>query len=338
MPLRRIPELGSRTLKALDACLRNHVPHREQDWWTCRDLLAVPRNSVVASLDGPTSKQKADMFLQRCLGIDESLVVDDGGGLAKTVSIEDSYKRATMLSTRAVWDVLEDLLVRLLKLLDERMWTSDRPELAFPTTFRVTIRNRVENENKQGRNNMTISKQCPLNGKKLLSIEDSTQKIKLLRHATGALLKALFPPEMSSFSKTRDKINVTKINLAATNFADVKENTKCEKRLAGAALNSVADYFSLDASTRKAESSQSSLSPLYRGADTSSPSQPNCVHAIYSSPSTITKAMTENVEDILISQSRKFHTKKKETKVGDETCTTGWETSSISVLHTKKKQ
>mmetsp|Transcript_4571 Transcript_4571/g.6701 ORF Transcript_4571/g.6701 Transcript_4571/m.6701 type:complete len:354 (+) Transcript_4571:76-1137(+) len=60
MPLRRVPGLGSRTLSSLSSCLLNHNEKRtEEAFWTCRDLLNVPRHAIISSLSERESfKQK----------------------------------------------------------------------------------------------------------------------------------------------------------------------------------------------------------------------------------------------------------------------------------------
>jgi DNA polymerase iota len=49
MPLRKIPQLGSKTLQALKPCLERYH-NRQAEFWTCSDLLRVPRHEVLACL------------------------------------------------------------------------------------------------------------------------------------------------------------------------------------------------------------------------------------------------------------------------------------------------
>ena len=59
MPLRRIPDLGSRTLKALNTCLQQYNRCKQNDeFWTCRDLLQVPRHEIITCLSKHDSFQK----------------------------------------------------------------------------------------------------------------------------------------------------------------------------------------------------------------------------------------------------------------------------------------
>jgi DNA polymerase iota len=49
MPLRKIPQLGYATLKALKPCLERYH-NRQPEFWTCHDLTRVPRREVLACL------------------------------------------------------------------------------------------------------------------------------------------------------------------------------------------------------------------------------------------------------------------------------------------------
>jgi nucleotidyltransferase/DNA polymerase involved in DNA repair len=59
MPLRKIPELGSGTLKALKRCLEHTHNGRSPDFWTCRDLVHVPRHAILEALAQVKSFEKS---------------------------------------------------------------------------------------------------------------------------------------------------------------------------------------------------------------------------------------------------------------------------------------
>ena len=59
MPLRRIPDLGSRTLKAIANLLRNvNGESSILEYWTCSDLLRVPKDAIIDVLSNHASFHK----------------------------------------------------------------------------------------------------------------------------------------------------------------------------------------------------------------------------------------------------------------------------------------
>jgi len=57
MPLRKIPDLGNGTIKVLNACLQQTHHGRSPDFWTCRDLVQVPRHEILTCLERLNSSQ-----------------------------------------------------------------------------------------------------------------------------------------------------------------------------------------------------------------------------------------------------------------------------------------
>lgn len=195
-----------------------------------RDLLKVPHELIAKSLKGlqssqGTSSEQCDLIVQRCRGLDTSQIIDDGGELPKTVSVENSFKRGTVCTMAGVWQALEDLLQRLPLLLNDRTsWAVD-PEQAFPTTIRLTVRmvDRCLVSHKR-RPFVTQSKQSPMTttGKTLVQEQDVKQQSVILQRLVTPLLDQLIPA-------TKKDINLTRLNIAVTNFQDVKTNeTKVE--------------------------------------------------------------------------------------------------------------
>mmetsp|Transcript_9068 Transcript_9068/g.13242 ORF Transcript_9068/g.13242 Transcript_9068/m.13242 type:complete len:329 (-) Transcript_9068:256-1242(-) len=152
------------------------------------------------------------------------VVNDDGGGLLKTLSVENSFMRGTITTIQCVKSVgFDGLFVRLPKLLDERKLSSHAPQLAYPTTIRLSVRvvdpslvKKNEEANTRRRPFLTVSKQFPFDGKRLLNSNNA--------HARSNFLQSLIlPPLDTLLYRWRHCINVTKINVAVTNFADLLE-------------------------------------------------------------------------------------------------------------------
>jgi hypothetical protein len=163
-----------------------------------------------------SSEQQCDLLLQRCRGLDTTEVVDDEGDLQKTVSVENSFRRGTVRNMDAVWRALEDLFVRLPKLLQDRTsWALD-PDRAFPTTIRLTIRMVDPDLLHKRRPYVTKSKQTPLDGKTLVqgTIEQNQ----------SIMLKTQVTPLLKQLLQAKD-INITRMNIALTNFQDVAHPT-----------------------------------------------------------------------------------------------------------------
>ena len=230
MPLRKVPGLGSRTLKSLQACLREHNDPHESPFWTCRDLLRVPRSDVTAIC----GFGQGELLLQRCRGLDPLKIEDDHGGLAKTVSVEDSYKRGSVTTINKAATKLEILCGRLPPLLDERRLDSDRRDLSYPRTIRLTIRLVDHNLVKQKRPFVTKSIQRTFEGRSLLVTSSGEDRCAVIRAATKPLLDHILLGNTA--------LNVTKLNIAVTGFADVR----LQSSPTGSGQRSVKHFFAAD--------------------------------------------------------------------------------------------
>lgn len=231
MPLRKLNDIGYRTMKALGGAIRSKWSDEMSSGQepqilgaskitTVSDLLKLPRESIVQSLQGlhslqNSSPEKCDAILDRCRGLDPSLVIDDEGGLPKTVSVENSFRRGTVRSMDAVWKALDDLFVRLPQLLQDRSDSSEDPSKSFPTTLRLTARTVDYNLSHKRRPYTTHSKQTKIRGKALLEAKSVTEQ--------AALLKEWIKPLAQQLLLTpgrQEDIDVTRLNIAATNFQD----------------------------------------------------------------------------------------------------------------------
>lgn len=159
-----------------------------------------------------------DLILNRCNGVDTISIDDDRGCESKTVSVENSFIRGSILSEKAARDKLHLLCERLPHLLVERKKHALKPESAFPETLRLTIRF-VDPTVQSGRRPFrTISKQVSIsNGRFLVERSNGDDVLSpkdILRHAFDPMLDTLL-------QKSMQEINVTRINIAATNFLDV---------------------------------------------------------------------------------------------------------------------
>ena len=225
-------------------------------FWTCHDLLKVPQWQIESCLQtlvtsspsrregkkihhhqdvgDVTTETRATTLRELCLGLDTSQIEDDNGGLTKQVSVEDSFQRGTNVTRESVWKAMESLFVRLPILVDERQEASPYPERAFPTTLRCTARvvdpaklqqtssvNGIQKVPPQGQKRrrrpfVTRSKQCRFDGKSYLHNKDPQARRHLLKSTVEPLLKALV-------FCTPGRINVTRLNLAVTNFQDMED-------------------------------------------------------------------------------------------------------------------
>jgi hypothetical protein len=175
-------------------------------------------------------------LLQKCRGIDISTVEDDQGGLPKTVSVENSFKRGSVLTQVRVCQAMEELYNRLPRLLHERAgWSTastkspaalsssplslslePRPPPDYPTTIRLTARIVVKDlsalQSPTGRSRrrpfMTHSKQVAFDGEAFMN--EISQPAAFLRRCVNPLLRDLV------FKST--DIDVTRLNIAVTNF------------------------------------------------------------------------------------------------------------------------
>jgi impB/mucB/samB family C-terminal domain/Ubiquitin binding region len=166
--------------------------------------------------DTRSGQGHCDFILQRCRGLDETEVIDDQGGLAKTVSVENSFRRGTMRTMRSVRDALDQLLERLPRLLRDRKSWSTHPDRAFPTTIRITARVVDERlRSTKRRPYVTKSAQKTLDGQSVLQMKDLGKQSEMLRHAVTPLVRQLL-----GSSDTKD-LDVTRLNLATSNFQDI---------------------------------------------------------------------------------------------------------------------
>lgn len=250
MPLRKIPNLGRQTFYALLPLLESHYnsTNRDKKSWKCHHLrnlslldvqmalsegVATSVTSIEKKYDNQSkARQRAITLLQNCCGIDESPIVDDDGGLPKTVSVENSFRRGSLCSAEGLQTALEDLCRRLPRLLqDRRQWSKSlRPEndsLAYPTTISLTLRKVVDSARTRvdsKRPFRTESRQCPLlNGSKLVHTDLSSAQT-ILRAASRVLLESFLRTMMNDGG-----INVTRVNLSVTNFRDLERMTAPEE-------------------------------------------------------------------------------------------------------------
>ena len=151
-----------------------------------------------------------------CRGQDDSVIVDDQGGLPKTVSVENSFRRGTVCSMSKLQEALEELYQRLPILYQHRADWSENPEKSYPSSFRITVRFvDATLMGKRRRPFVTRSKQIPLlNGSELLQKVTGGKFVQLLRELTIPLLRSLLPKN--------EQINVTRVNIALAGFADAQ--------------------------------------------------------------------------------------------------------------------
>lgn len=159
------------------------------------------------------------MLLEKCRGVDHGEIYDDYGGLTKTVSVENSMKRGTVTSKDLVWKEVHELFRRLPRLLDERQSTSSDPASAFPTTLRLTARivDKALQASKR-RPFTTRSKQVPFDGKTYMADKEQGR-----RHV---MLQKMVYPMLRGLVFDQGAINVTRINLAVTNFQDLRSEVQ----------------------------------------------------------------------------------------------------------------
>jgi hypothetical protein len=118
---------------------------------------------------------------------------------------------------------MEDLYERLPRLLKERAQWSHAPVKAYPTTIRLTVRSVIKAgssmnqlaslQKTRRRPFVTHSKQMAVDGQALMALEDVNGKRNFLRRIVAPLMRTLLP--------SAEEINVTRINVATTNFQDV---------------------------------------------------------------------------------------------------------------------
>lgn len=145
------------------------------------------------------------------------MITDDGGSLTKTVSVEDSFIRGSVISMNTVRQKLDLLYGRLLRLLKQRKESSPDPKQSYPRAIRVSVRmldKRLENSGR--RPFRTISKQNAFNGKRLMEENHIKEQISILHTSALPILESLFNQHFDDID-----VNVTRLNLAAISFADI---------------------------------------------------------------------------------------------------------------------
>jgi hypothetical protein len=166
-----------------------------------------------------SSEALCDDLMKKCRGIDDSRIEDDHGGLPKTVSVENSFRRNTVRTSDAMWRALQDLFQRLPRLLDDRRANSECPDQSYPTTIRLTA-GIVDKQllHTKKRPFVTRSKQCTFSAGKALMAETGnvTKRIELIRKAVTPLVESLVLND--------GNINVVRINIAVTGFQDLQES------------------------------------------------------------------------------------------------------------------
>jgi hypothetical protein len=192
----------------------------EQKLQTVLDLLELPRSTMRQALQAmaayqsdTSSEEHCELLIQQCRGLDTSEVVDDHAGLPKTVSVENSFRRGTLQTEEAVKDAMEDLYQRLpLLLLDRASWAKE-PKMSYPSKIRLTARF-LDPQISTGkrRPSKVTSRQSPFDGQRYLVHEtDLRIQSESIKKHIQPLLRELLPT----------KIDVTRINIAVTDFQDV---------------------------------------------------------------------------------------------------------------------
>jgi hypothetical protein len=211
--LRAVPE------RYIAACLEP-LPYRESRYVCSR--VTTRRTEAFLSHDHYAllgSEEQARILLQKCQGLDTTRVEDDSGGLAKTVSVENSFRRGTVITQKGVLESAKDVCRRLPDLVQERVSLSHNPDSAYPTTLRLTVR-MVDQlsaspplaRDERRRPFETTSKQTGLDGKCLMALDDH-EKISYLYRRVSPLLKALILDQPC--------YDLTRLNLAVANFHDL---------------------------------------------------------------------------------------------------------------------
>lgn len=156
--------------------------------------------------------------MNKCRGVDHTRIEDDGGGLAKTVSVENTFRRNTARTSEAVWNALQELTMRLPRLLLERRTNSSTPSLSYPTILRLTAAV-VDKSIQKRRPFVTRSKQCSFpSGKALMEETEETSQSEILLKAATPLVKNLL-------LKNTSDINLVRLNIAVTGFQDLESTS-----------------------------------------------------------------------------------------------------------------
>lgn len=245
------------------------------------------------------SEKQCDLILQRCNGIDYMPIIDDGGELSKTVSVEDSFIRGSILSFDIVVEKLQSLYGRLLRLLVQRKDFAAKPALAYPRALRVSVRIVDRSLEKIGRRPFrTISKQTTFNGKRLMGEPNQCVQESLLKETALPLLTSLLK------DGTILELNVTRLNLAVVAFADIDDTTSAKATKLDDSTNqrSLSSYFShrnLKQTSNITKATMKSPSPNKRSLESPSPSSSSAIKQSFerkkklkpNSPQSVSKEM-----------------------------------------------
>lgn len=160
-------------------------------------------------------------------------MVDDHGFAQKTLSIENSFKRGSLTTRERLLQVMDELYDRFPRLLNDRTkWSSD-PNNAYPTTVRLTVRFVLDGDPRgltAGSTRTVLkSQQSRCNGQALLDSRSDAQ-VSLIRSMVHPLLKSLV--------LSLEKFNISRINVAFTNFCDVCVKTSATSSLSLTMLRS----------------------------------------------------------------------------------------------------
>ena len=295
MPLRRIPDLGSRTLRSIIPILKEYNRDQDPKFWTCTHLLNVPRHAFHSCLERDKDGSLCDLLINRCKGLDTLAIVDDGGGINKQVSVEDSFIRGSLTSMDGVMKNLNLLFVRILRLLDKRKKSSQKPHEAYPRALRLTARivDRSVTSRRPFRN---ISKQVAINGKLLMEMQDREERIAILKNHTMPLLIIL--------KHVTDGLNVTRLNLATASFADIGLSSSSEQSVARTTQKNVSSFFKCQQST-----------PLWNEQDSVSNTEElrldHCLESNLSKHTTDVLLNPTRMQDVIENLKRKQYRKRK---------------------------
>jgi hypothetical protein len=120
-----------------------------------------------------------------------------------------------------VWKNLDSFCVRLLHLLSDRLAYSLNPKLAHPSTLRLTVRFIDPLLSHLRRPYVTRSKQVAIDGKMLTSAAaDEGRQALLLKQWVTPLVQIMLVD-----NRDMAELDITRMNLAVTNFADVACNS-----------------------------------------------------------------------------------------------------------------
>lgn len=114
---------------------------------------------------------------------------------------------------------MEDLYRRLPRLLQNRTSWSTRPDCAFPTVIRLTVRLVDPTHRQHRRPFRTTSAQRPIDGRALF-MAAITEQNSILKKEVHPLMEKLL---------SREEVNVTRVNVALSGFQDIPETTTSTK-------------------------------------------------------------------------------------------------------------